>query len=180
MLGGATIPVVCQHQKAEIVLAGNPRRFDAEEAVVPDVLVMLPERHEHVLAPRVRAFRGPEVPDAGSPGLGVEKVIIVPPDGVDGDEDGGDRQTRLQAPAQGRTGRGAHLSQSPKNLPTRPRDCPGSIRANVRCQPRRSRGRVNLRQARCTGRIKPKASSRAMPMSPTTATSGSIMPTGVQ
>src|SRR5262249_61683295 len=107
MLGGATIPVVSQNEKAEIVLAGNPRRFDAEAAVVPDVLVMLPERHDHVLAPRVRALRGPEVPDAGSPGLGVEKVIVVAPDGVDGDEDGGDRQARLQAPAHGRPGRGA-------------------------------------------------------------------------
>src|SRR5215831_5296143 len=110
MLGGATIPVVSHNEKAEIVLAGNPRRFDAEEAVVPDVLVMLPERHDHVLAPRVRACRGPAVPDAGSPGFGVEKVIVVPPDGVDGDEDGDD----LQAPAQGSAGRGAHLAQSPR------------------------------------------------------------------
>src|SRR5215472_2571382 len=114
MLGGATIPVVSHNEKAEIVLAGNPPRFDAEEAVVPDVLVVLPERHDHVLAPRVRACRGPAVPDAGSPGFGVEKVIVVPPDGVDGDEDGDDRQARLEAPAQGRTGRGAHLAESPR------------------------------------------------------------------
>src|SRR5262245_24863779 len=114
MLGGATIPVVSQHEEAEIVVAGNSRRFDAEEAVVPDVLVMLPERHEHVLAPRVRACRGPAVPDAGSPGFGVEKVIIVPPDGVDGDEDSGERQARLQAPAQGRAGRTTHLAYAPR------------------------------------------------------------------
>src|SRR5262249_17933701 len=114
MLGGATIPVVSHYEKAEIVLAGNPRRFDAEEVVVPDVLVMLPERHDHVLAPRIRACRGPVVPDAGSPGFGVEKVIVVPPDGVDGDDNSGDRQARLQAPAQGRAGRGAHLAQSPR------------------------------------------------------------------
>src|SRR5262249_46138391 len=101
MLGGATIPVVSQHEKAEIVVSGNPRRVDAEEAVVADVLVMLPERHEHVLAPRVRACRGPAVPDAGSPGFGVEKVIIVPPDGVDGDEDGGERQAPLPSPPPG-------------------------------------------------------------------------------
>src|SRR5262249_60356819 len=101
MLGGATIPVVSQNEKAEIVLAGNPRRFDAEAAVVPDVLVMLPERHDHVLAPRVSALRGPEGPDAGSPGLGVGKVIIVAPHGVDGDGDGAGGPARLQGPAHG-------------------------------------------------------------------------------
>src|SRR5262249_61904568 len=114
MLGGATIPVVSQHEKAEIVLAGNPRRVDAEEAVVADVLVMLPERLKHVLPPRVGACRGPAVPDTGSPGFGVEKVIIVPPDGVNGDEDGGERQARLQAPAQGRAGRTTHLAYAPR------------------------------------------------------------------
>src|SRR5215467_2373748 len=99
------------------VAAGDPGRTHliAEEAVLRDALVavMLPERRDHVLAPGVGAGRGPAVPDAAGPGFGVEEIIQAP-DRADGDEDGGERQAHLEAPAQGRARRVTHLAHAPR------------------------------------------------------------------
>src|SRR5260370_39339205 len=112
MLGRPAVAVVADHDKAEIFVTGNPRRFNAKEAVVGNVLVMFLERTDHVLAPGVGTRLGPAVPDSGGPGFGVEKVIVASPQRVDGDQDRSDRQAGAQAPGERITRRAANPAQA--------------------------------------------------------------------
>src|SRR5262249_24848377 len=99
MLGGAAVAVIGDHDEAEIAVTDS-LRFHAKEAVTGNVRVMPLKGADHVLAPGVGPGFGPAMPYAGGPGFGIEEVIVIAPQGIDGDKDRNDRQTGTQAPSE--------------------------------------------------------------------------------
>ena len=85
----------------------RPSRRHHEAASVERRLTAVDDRANHRLAPRVGALRGPRVPDAGGPVLGVE-VPAHAPDRNRRDDDRGQRQPDLEpASERGRAGSSA-------------------------------------------------------------------------
>ena len=115
VLGGPAFAGIAEHQETEVGFAGDPFGRDLEKALFAHVQfpVALLDSQDHLFAPDIGACGGPVVPDPGGPALAVEKPAESP-DGIDGNQNGGQRQTDYQAPAQGGAGGITHPGHPPR------------------------------------------------------------------
>ena len=95
MLSAAAVAIIADDEKGEVFFARYPLRFDAEESILGNVLVMSVQGVDHVFSPAVGTRLRPVVPDNRRPVLAVEEVVQVAEDGLDGNPDGGDGQADL-------------------------------------------------------------------------------------